>query len=86
MSTAKKSDIDNLIAAFDAATNKIAARIQALADQLAASTKDGLTAEETADVRAKLVAEVAKLNAMGADATDPLPAALEPQETTPILD
>jgi hypothetical protein len=52
-----------LIAKFDAATDKIAARIQTLIDA------GGLSAESAA----ALQAEVTKLEALGADQNDPVP-------------
>lgn len=54
-----------LIAEFDAATNAIAARIQRLIDA------GGLTAES----QAAFQSEVDKLNALGADPAQPVPAA-----------
>lgn len=65
-----KGDFDALLAAVNDATNKIAARIQALIDKQNAG---GLTAEEEEAVKAGLEAEVAKLQALGADSTNPVP-------------
>lgn len=64
----KNMAVDPVIAAliekFDAATNKIAARIQKLIDA------GGLSVESVA----ALEAEVAKLEALGADPNNPVPA------------
>ncbi|SRR5258706_10578245 len=56
-----------LITAIDTATDKIAARIQKLIDQIAAG---GLS---PADVAAALQPEVDKLNALGQDPANPVP-------------
>ncbi len=57
--------VAELITKFDAATDKIAARIQKLIDA------GGLSAESTA----ALQGEVDKLNLLGQDAADPIPTA-----------
>lgn len=66
-----KQDFDTLLAAVNTATNKIAARIQALIDKLASG---GLTPAEEAEVQAGLAAAVAQLEALGADPENPVPA------------
>lgn len=67
---ATKQDFETLLAAVDEATNKIAARIQALTDKLG---QGGMTAEEEAAIKTSLEAEVAKLQALGADPENPVP-------------
>ena len=66
-----KQDFDTLLAAVNEATNRIALKIQALIDQLAAG---GLTSADEADVQAKLEAVKTQLEALGADPADPVPA------------
>lgn len=61
-----RQDVLDLITAIDDASNKIAARIDALVQ---AST--GLTAEE----KAAFKVETDKLNALGADPANPIPPA-----------
>ena len=60
--------VATLIAEFDAATDKVAARIQALISK----PSTGLSTED----QAALQAEVDKLNTMGQDPANPLPPAV----------
>jgi hypothetical protein len=70
-----KQDIADLITAIDAATNKIAAKIDALIAKLeAAGNAGGLTATEAQDIAASLTTEKNKLEALGADPDNPVPA------------
>ncbi len=61
--TDMSQEVTDLIAAFDAATDRVAARIAALI------AKSGLTAEE----KAAFTAEVTKLNTLGEDPANPVP-------------
>lgn len=64
-----RADIEQLIGRFDAATNTVAAKLQALKDKVAAGE---LTQDEIA---AALGQEVADLEAIGRDPENPIPVA-----------
>lgn len=64
-----KQDLDTLISAMDAATTDIGNRIDKLSQQI----KNNMTDDEVADVKAKMGAEVSKLQALGADPANPIP-------------
>jgi hypothetical protein len=66
---AATQDVLNLITAIDVATTAIAARIQALIDQLSA----GMSPADVATVEAGLQAEVTRLQALGTDPNNPVP-------------
>jgi hypothetical protein len=75
---ATKDSIDGLITAFDQATNRVAgkleemkAEIQALKDQVAAGSP--ITQEQLDALEARLTQEVGDLQALGADAENPVP-------------
>lgn len=63
------TDIKALINEVDNASNAIAARI----DKLSAQLTGGVTAEEAAEIQAGLQGEVGKLQALGADPSNPVP-------------
>lgn len=67
---ATQLEFDAALGALDAATNDIAADIAALKAQIAGG---GLTAEQEADVLAKLDAAAAKLTGLAADPANPVP-------------
>jgi len=67
---ARPQSWNDLLAAFDAETTRIATKIQALLDQIAAG---GMTAEEETAVQADLQAQVDRLKAIGTDPTEPIP-------------
>lgn len=67
----------DLLARLDSATNQIAAKLDKLADQIEAG---GMSAEDEAAAAAELHATATRLEALGADETDPIPA--EPTEPT----
>jgi len=62
-------DITALLTAIDTETNLIAARIQSLIDQIGA----GLTPAQAETIQIALQGEVAKLTALAADPTNPIP-------------
>jgi len=62
-------DITALLTAIDNETNFIAARLQALIDQIGA----GLTPAQAETIQIALQGEVAKLTALAADPTNPVP-------------
>lgn len=64
-----KQDFDALVGKIDEGTNKVSARI----DALAASVKSNMTEAEVSDLKTKLGAEADKLEAMGKDPADPVP-------------
>lgn len=72
-------DMEGLVSAMNDATNAIAAKIQALIDKLAGAADGGLTADETAQVKAQLGTLKDQLTALGADPSNPVP---EPPPTT----
>lgn len=60
---------------LDDATNNIAQRFQTLQDKLtAAAAGDGLTAEEAQAMSDSLTNDITKLNAIGSDPNNPIPA------------
>lgn len=60
---------------LDDATNNIAQRFQTLQDKLTqAAAGDGLTAEEAQAMSDSLTNDIAKLNAIGSDPANPIPA------------
>ncbi len=69
LTMALKDDVQKLIAAMNDATNAIAARIDALKAQIAG----GVTPEDATAITDALTAEVAKLQALGADPANPVP-------------
>jgi hypothetical protein len=69
---ATEQEMDALIERLNAATNKLAATLKDLRDQLAAG---GLTQEQEAAAVAKLDSAIASLEAMGADPQQPIPEA-----------
>lgn len=60
----------DLLAAVDAETNRIAAKIQSLVDQLAAG---GMTEAEEAEALSGLTAVADRLKTIGADPANPIP-------------
>lgn len=68
LETKMNEDTRQIIARFNEATNRVAAKIQALIDQAAQS---GSVTE--AEIRAALEPTVAHLEALGADPADPVP-------------
>ncbi len=66
---ALSQDLKDLTKAIDDATNKVAARI----DALAAKISNSMTDAEVAEVKAGLQAEVDKLTALGQDPDNPVP-------------
>ena len=66
---AVSQDLKDLTAKIDDATNKIAAKIDALTQKITNSMTD----QEVADVKAGLQAEIDKLTALGADPVNPVP-------------
>jgi hypothetical protein len=77
---ASNDEIKKLLAAMDAATNAIAARIDALKASIPPS--GGLSADEAGAIRDSLGAEVAKLQGLAADPANPVPL----QSTTAVVD
>lgn len=69
----KATEINELVTAMNDATNEIASDLEALRAQIAG----GLSAEEAADVVAKLDGLKARLVALGQDPADPVPAPTE---------
>lgn len=84
----RMSAADNLAARLDAATNELAADLTSVRDALAAAVagqaqavQDAVSAE-----LAKLDAPIARLEALGADEADPVPAPTEPSPAAPVED
>ncbi len=64
-----KQDLDALLAAVDAGTTAVAARL----DRISQGVKNAMTDAEVADVKAKLQGEADHLVAMGQDQANPIP-------------
>jgi hypothetical protein len=69
-----EQDFVALAERLNVATNKIAAKIESLkAEVLALTQSAGLPAEKEAEIAAKFDAAIAPLEALGADAANPVP-------------
>ncbi len=71
-----KDELQDLVQKFDAATNAVAARIDALKQKVldALNNPNTLSESDKADIEAALNAEVAKLQGLGSDPENPVPA------------
>ncbi len=85
METLLMTAADNLAARLDAATNELAADLTSVRDALAAAVagQDQAVQDAVSAELAKLDAPIARLEALGADEADPVPAPEEPTLADP---